>query len=149
MFKEFKEFIQRGNMIDLAVGIVIGAAFTAIVTSLVNDIIMPPIGLLLGGVVFGNLFFLLKAGTPAGPYASLADAQTAGAVTINIGLFINAIISFVIVAFAVFLVVKAVNRLKRKEEPKPVAPVTKECPMCFTEIPVKAKRCPHCTSQLE
>lgn len=149
MFKEFKEFIQRGNMIDLAVGIVIGAAFTAIVTSLVNDIIMPPIGLLLGGVDFGNLFFLLKAGTPAGPYASLADAQTAGAVTINIGLFINAIISFVIVAFAVFLVVKAVNRLKRKEEPKPAAPVTKECPMCFTEIPVKAKRCPHCTSQLE
>jgi len=148
MLKEFKEFIQRGSMIDLAVGIVIGAAFTAIVNSLVKDIIMPPIGLLLGGVDFSDLFLLLKQGTPPGPYPSLVDAQAAGAVTINYGLFINAIITFLIVAFAVFMLVKAVNRLKRKEEAKPVEPTTKECPVCFTEIPVKAMRCPNCTSQL-
>ncbi|MCE5209062.1 MAG: large-conductance mechanosensitive channel protein MscL [Chloroflexi bacterium] len=148
MLKEFKEFIQRGNMIDLAVGIVIGAAFTAIVNSLVKDIIMPPLGLLLSGVDFSNLFILLRQGTPAGPYANLADAQAAAAVTINIGLFINAIISFLIVSLAVFFVVKAINRLQRKEEAKPAVPTTKECPFCFTEIPIKAQRCPHCTSQL-
>jgi len=148
MLKEFREFIQRGNMIDLAVGIVIGAAFTAIVNSLVKDIIMPPIGLLLGGVDFSDLFALLKQGTPPGPYASLVDAQAAGAVTINYGLFINAIITFLIVAFTVFLLVKAVNRLKRKEEAKPAEPTTKKCPVCFTDIPVKAMRCPNCTSQL-
>ncbi len=148
MLKEFKEFIQHGNMIDLAVGIVIGAAFTAIVNSLVKDIIMPPIGLLLGGADFSNLFILIKQGTPAGPYANLADAQTAAAVTMNIGLFINAIISFLIVSFSVFLVVKAVNRMKRKEEVKPAEPTMKECPFCFTEIPIKAQRCPHCTSNL-
>jgi len=148
MLKEFKEFIQRGNMIDLAVGIVIGAAFTAIVNSLVKDIIMPPLGLLLSGVDFNNLFILLRQGTPAGPYADLADAQAAAAVTINIGLFINAIISFLIVSLAVFFVVKAINRLQRKEEAKPAVPITKECPFCFTEIPIKAQRCPHCTSNL-
>ena len=148
MLKEFKEFIQRGNMIDLAVGIVIGAAFTAIVNSLVKDIIMPPLGLLLSGVDFNNLFILLRQGTPAGPYANLADAQAAAAVTINIGLFINAIISFLIVSLAVFFVVKAINRLQRKEEAKPAVPITKECPFCFTEIPIKAQRCPHCTSNL-
>ncbi|MEM5776721.1 MAG: large-conductance mechanosensitive channel protein MscL [Anaerolineaceae bacterium] len=148
MLKEFKEFIQRGNMIDLAVGIVIGAAFTSIVNSLVNDIIMPPIGLLLGGVDFADLFILLRQGNPGGPYATVADAQAAGAVTINIGLFINAIISFLIVALAVFLLVKGINRLRRQPEAKPAEPETKECPVCFTEIPVKALRCPHCTSHL-
>lgn len=148
MLKEFREFIQRGNMIDLAVGIVIGAAFTSIVNSLVNDIIMPPIGLLLGGVDFADLFILLRQGNPGGPYATVADAQAAGAVTINIGLFINAIISFLIVALAVFLLVKGINRLRRQPEAKPAEPETKECPVCFTEIPVKALRCPHCTSHL-
>lgn len=148
MLKEFRDFIQRGNMIDLAIGLVVGAAFTAIVNSLVKDVIMPPIGLLLGGVDFGNLFILLKPGTPAAPYASLVDAQTAGAVTMNIGVFVNAIISFVIVALVVFMVVKAVNRLKPKPAAAPVEPITKECPVCFTEIPIKAQRCPHCTSQL-
>ncbi len=148
MLKEFREFIQRGNMIDLAVGIVVGAAFTAIVNSLVKDIIMPPIGLLLGGADFSDLFILLQQGNPGGPYATLADAQTAGAVTINIGLFINAIIGFLIVSLAVFLLVKGINRLRSKPEPKPAEPVTKECPVCFTEIPVKAQRCPNCTSHL-
>jgi large conductance mechanosensitive channel len=148
MLKEFRDFIQRGNMIDLAVGIVIGAAFTAIVNSLVNDIIMPPIGLLLGGVDFSNLFVLIKPGDPAGPYATLAAAQATGAVTLNIGLFINAVISFLIVALAVFLLVKAINKLRGRQEEQPAEPATKECPLCFTEIPAKATRCPHCTSHL-
>jgi large conductance mechanosensitive channel len=146
MLKEFKKFALRGNVVDLAIGVIIGAAFGAIVTSLVKDIIMPPIGLLLGGVDFANLFSLLKEGTPPGPYASLTDAQAAGAVTMNWGVFINAIISFVIVAWVVFLVVKAINRMQR-EEPA-AAPITKDCPYCATAIPLAANRCPHCTSQL-
>ena len=148
MLKEFKEFILRGNVVDMAVGIVIGAAFGTIVTSLVNDVIMPPIGLLLGGVDFANLFVLLKAGSPAAPYASLADAQAAGAVTINYGMFINAVISFLIVAFVVFLLIRNINRLKREEEAPPAEPTTKECPYCLSTIPIKATRCAHCTSEL-
>jgi len=149
MFKEFKEFAMRGNVVDMAVGIIIGAAFGTIVKSLVSDIIMPPIGLLLGGVDFSNLFAVLKEGAEvAGPYASLADAQAAGAVTINIGVFINTIISFLIVAFAVFLVIKGLNAAKKKEEAPPAAPTTKDCPRCFSTIAIKATRCPHCTSEI-
>ncbi len=149
MFKEFKEFAMRGNVIDMAVGIIIGAAFGTIVKSLVADIIMPPIGLLLGNVDFTNLFLVLKEGTAAAaPYASLADAQAAGAVTLNYGLFINTIVSFIIVAFSVFLVIRSINRLKRKEEAPPAEPTTKECPHCFSTISIKATRCPSCTSEL-
>jgi large conductance mechanosensitive channel len=148
MIKEFKEFILRGNVIDLAVGIVIGAAFVAIVTSLVNDIIMPPIGMLLGGVDFSNLFILIQEGSPGGPYATLVDAQTAGAVTINIGLFINALITFLIISLVVFLLIRAVNRLVASEEVPEEAPTTKECPYCLSEIAIKASRCPNCTSEL-
>ncbi len=147
--QEFKKFIMRGNVVDMAVGIVIGAAFGAIIKSLVADIIMPPIGLLLGGVDFANLYALLKAGDPAGPYASLADAQAAGAVTINYGVFINTIISFLIVAFVIFLIVKSINRMQEEEPAPPAEPTTKECPFCHTEIPIKATRCPHCTSALD
>jgi len=149
MLKEFKEFVLRGNVFDMAVGIIIGAAFGTIVASLVNDIIMPPIGLLLGGVDFANLFILLKAGSPAGSYASLADAQAAGAVTINYGVFMNAVVSFLIVAFVLFLLIRTINRLKREEEAPAAEPTTKECPHCLSTIAVKATRCPHCTSQLE
>jgi large conductance mechanosensitive channel len=123
MLKEFKEFAMRGNVLDMAVGIIIGAAFGTIIKSLVNDILMPPIGLLLGGVDFSNLFIVLKEGAnAAAPYAALVDAQTAGAVTINYGVFINSIISFLIVAFAIFMVIRAMNRLKKKEEAKPAEP---------------------------
>jgi len=122
MFKEFKTFAMRGSVVDLAVGIIIGAAFGTIVNSLVADIIMPPIGLLLGNVDFSNLFLLLKDGNPMGPYASVAQAKTAGAVTVNIGLFVNAIINFVIVAFAIFMVVRGINRLRREEAAAPAAP---------------------------
>ncbi len=149
MFKEFKEFAMRGNVVDMAVGIIIGAAFGTIVKSLVADVIMPPIGMLLGGVDFSNLFAVLQAGDPAGPYAALADAQAAGAVTVNYGLFINTIISFLIVAFAVFMLIRGLNRLQRQEEEAPAEPTTKECPHCVTEISIKATRCPNCTSQLE
>ena len=148
MLKEFKEFTLRGNVVDMAVGIIIGAAFGTIVKSLVDDIIMPPIGLLLGGVDFSNLFILLKAGSPAAPYASLADAQAAGAVTINYGLFINAVVSFLIVAFVIFLLIRNINRLRREEEAPPAEPTTKECPYCLSTIPIKATRCAHCTSEL-
>jgi large conductance mechanosensitive channel len=148
MLKEFKEFAMRGNVVDMAVGIIIGAAFGTIVKSLVADVIMPPIGLLLGNVDFSNLFVVLKQGTTTGPYLSLAEAQAAGAVTINYGFFINTLISFVIVAFAVFLVIRSINRLKKKEEAPP-APTTKECPFCFTAIPIKATRCPNCTSDVD
>jgi large conductance mechanosensitive channel len=148
MFKEFKEFAMRGNVVDMAVGIVIGAAFGTIVKSFVSDVLMPPIGMLMGGVDFGNLFAVMKQGDPAGPYAALADAQAAGAVTINYGLFINTVISFLIVAFAVFLVIKSINSLKREEEAPPEEPTTKECSHCFTEISIKATRCPNCTSEL-
>ncbi len=149
MFKEFKEFAMRGNVVDMAVGIIIGASFGGIIKSLVADVIMPPIGLLLGGVDFANLFLTLKEGAKAaGPYASLADAQAAGAVTVNVGLFINTIISFLIVAFAMFLVIRGMNRMKRETPAPAAAPTTKECPFCCTSIPVKARRCPSCTSQL-
>jgi large conductance mechanosensitive channel len=147
MFKDFKEFAMRGNVVDMAVGIIIGAAFGTVVKSLVADIIMPPIGLLLGNVDFTNLFITLKAGKVVGPYAFLAAAQAAGAVTLNIGVFINTIISFLIVAYAVFLVIRGMNRLQRTKEAPPVA-LTKECPHCASEIPLKATRCPNCTSEL-
>ncbi len=147
MFKEFKEFAMKGNVVDMAVGIIIGAAFGAIVKSLVSDIIMPPVGIFLGNVDFSNLFVVIKEGATAGPYVSVADAQKAGAVTLNYGLFLNSIISFLIVAFAVFLVVKSINNLRRQETPPP-APATKECPHCLSAIPAKAVRCAHCTSDL-
>lgn len=148
MLKDFKEFAMRGNVVDMAVGIIIGGAFGTIVKSLVADVIMPPIGLLLGGVDFSDLFFTLKEGTAAGPYATLATAQEAGAVTINYGLFINSLISFLIVAFAVYLLIKSINRLQR-EAPAPEEEVTtKECPYCVTAIPIRAMRCPNCTSTL-
>ena len=148
MFKEFKEFAMRGNVVDMAVGIIIGAAFGTIIKSLVADIIMPPIGLLLGNVDFANLYILLKAGNPAGPYLALAEAQKAGAVTINYGAFINTIISFLIVAFAVFLLIRSLNRMKKPAE-APAEPATKDCPYCLSAVPVKATRCAHCTSELK
>jgi large conductance mechanosensitive channel len=149
MLKEFKEFAMRGNVLDMAVGIIIGAAFGTIVASLVADIIMPPIGLLLGNVDFSNIFAVLKEGKVPGPYASVAAAKEAGATTINFGIFVNTIINFVIVAFAIFLVIKNVNKLKRKEEAPPAVPTTKECPHCLSTIPIKATRCGHCTSDLK
>ena len=148
MFKEFKEFAMRGNVVDMAVGIIIGAAFGTIVKSLVADVIMPPIGLLLGNVDFANLFIVLKEGAAPGPFSALADAQKAGAVTLNYGVFINTIISFIIVAYAVFLVIRSINKLKRKEEAPPAEPTTKECPHCLSTIPIKASRCAFCTSEL-
>jgi large conductance mechanosensitive channel len=147
VLKEFKAFVLRGNVFDMAVGIIIGVAFGAVVKSLVDDIIMPPIGLLLGGLDFANFFALLKQGKTPGPYASLADAKTAGAVTLNYGQFINLVITFLIVALVLFFLIKAINRLKRAEE-KPAVPTTKDCPFCMTAIPIKAVRCPHCTSEL-
>ena len=151
MFKEFRAFITRGNVVDLAVGIIVGVAFGAIVTSFVNDVLMPPIGLGIGNVNFANLFAVLKEGTVAGPYASLQAARDAGAVTINYGVFINAVINFLIIAAAVFfLVVRPLNRYHaRQEAAKPAAaPTTKDCPFCATAIPLQATRCPNCTSQL-
>lgn len=148
MLKEFKEFAMRGNVVDMAVGIIIGAAFGTIVKSLVSDVIMPPIGLLLGDVDFTNLFFVIKQGAVVGSFATLAEAQKAGAVTINYGMFVNTIISFLIVAFAVFLVIRNLNKLKREEEALPEEPTTKECPHCLSEIPIKATRCAHCTSEV-
>ena len=148
--KEFKEFAMRGNVVDMAVGIIIGGAFGTIAKTLVSDVLMPPIGLLLGGVDFGNFFAVLKAGEPAGPYATLAEAQEAGAVTINYGVFLDSVIAFLIVAFAVFLVIKAINRMKREEEKEepPAEPTEKDCPYCCSSIAIKATRCPSCTSQL-
>jgi large conductance mechanosensitive channel len=150
MLKEFREFAMRGNVVDMAVGIIIGAAFGAIVKSLVDDVIMPPIGLMLGNVDFSNLFVVLRQGAKeAGPYATVAAAHNAGAVTLNYGLFINTLISFVIIAFAVFMLVRAMNRLKDRLEPAPPGvPETKDCPYCLSSIPLKATRCPHCTSAL-
>lgn len=149
MLKEFKEFVMRGNVVDLAVGFIIGAAFSTIVKSLVSDVIMPPIGLLLRDVDFNNLFAVLKEGTTVGPYDTLAAAQEAGAVTINYGVFINTIISFIIVAFVIFLVIRFINRMKRKEEAPKAEPTTKDCPYCFSIIPIKASRCPNCISELD
>ena len=148
MLKEFKEFAMRGNVVDMAVGIIIGAAFGTIVKSLVADIIMPPIGLLLGNVDFTDLFVVLKQGATAGPYLTLVDAQKAGAVTLNYGVFANTVISFIIVAFSVFLLIRAINKMKRKEEAPPEEPTTKECPHCLSSIPIKATRCGYCTSEL-
>jgi large conductance mechanosensitive channel len=149
MFKEFKEFAIKGNVVDMAVGIIIGAAFGTIVTSLVADIIMPPIGLILGKVDFSSLFIVLKEGKVPGPYDSLAVAKAAGAVTVNYGVFINTIVSFLIVAFAVFLLVRNINKLRREKEAPPAAPATKECPYCLSVIPIKATRCAHCTSDIK
>ena len=149
LINEFKKFAMRGNVVDMAVGIIIGGAFGTIVKSLVDDVIMPPVGLLLGGVDFTDLFLTLKDGTVAGPYATLPAAQAAGAVTINYGLFFNAVISFLIVAFAVFMLIKAINKLQREKEVEQAVPTTRECPRCYSAIPIKASRCPHCTSDLE
>jgi len=148
MFEEFKKFAMRGNVVDMAVGIIIGGAFGTIVKSLVSDVIMPPVGLLLGGVDFADWFITLKEGATAGPYATLAVAKEAGAVTLNAGLFINSMISFMIVAFAVFMLIKGMNSLQKKEEEPAADPTEKDCPHCFTAIPIKATRCPHCTSEL-
>ena len=149
MLKEFKEFAMKGNMVDMAVGIIIGAAFGSIITSLVADIIMPPIGLLFGNVDFANLFILLKEGKVPGPYGSLVAAKAAGAVTLNIGVFVNTIISFLIIAFSIFIVIRNINKLKRQEEAPPAVPTTKECPHCLSVIPIKATRCAHCTAELK
>jgi len=145
MLKEFKEFAMRGNVLDMAIGIIIGAAFGKIVTSLVSDVIMPPIGLLLGKLDFSNLYFNLSGQ----PYASLAAAKAAGASTINYGLFINTVIDFIIVAFVIFLLIRQVNKLRRQPEVAAAVPTTKECPYCLSVIPIKAVRCPHCTSELK
>ena len=151
MFNEFKKFILRGNVLDLAVGIIIGAAFTSIVNSLVTDVLTPFIGLITGGIDFSNIFVTLKDGTTPGPYATLAAAQEAGANTVNVGLFLNAVIQFLIVAFVIFLIVRAFNRMTepvRKKPEQPGEPVNKECPYCLSIIPYKATRCPNCTSDL-
>ncbi len=148
MLKEFREFALRGNVVDMAVGIIIGAAFGTVVASLVADIVMPPIGLLIGNVDFANLFAVLRAGETVGPYASLADAQAAGAVTVNYGVFVNKVISFAIIGFAVFLLVRSINRMRREQEAPPAEPTTKDCPHCLSPVPIKATRCAHCTSDL-
>ena len=147
MMKDFKAFIMRGNVMDLAVGVIIGAAFGTIVNSLVNDVIMPPIGLALGNVDFTNLFFVLKDGAKApSPYATLVDAQAAGAVTLNYGAFFTHVVSFLILAFVVFMMIRAVSRLKQAP---PAAPTTRDCPYCLSAIPLKATRCGHCTSEVK
>ena len=144
--EEFKAFLLRGNVIDLAIGMVVGTAFSNMVKSLVDNIIMPPIGLLIGGVDFSNLFITLRQGSKApGPYETLGAAQAAGAVTLNIGLFVNTLISLVIIGFAIFMLVKAINKLHKAPTPKAT---TKQCPECCTQIPFAAKRCPNCTSEL-
>jgi large conductance mechanosensitive channel len=142
MIKEFKEFVVKGNVLDMAVGIIIGASFGKVVTSFVNDVMMPPIGLLLGKVDFSNLFINISGKS----FESLVDAKKAGAATLNYGLFLNTTIDFLIVGFAIFILVRQVNRLKRQTPA--AAPVTRKCPFCFTDIPVKATRCPHCTSTI-
>jgi large conductance mechanosensitive channel len=150
--KDFKAFITKGNLVDMAVGIIIGIAFGLIINSLVNDIIMPPIGLALGNVDFQNLFAVLKEGATPGPYASLKAAKDAGAVTINWGFFINTLINFLIIALVLFFfIVRPLARAKAKEAAKtpPPAPNTKECPYCASSIPIKATRCPNCTSELK
>ena len=147
MFKEFKAFAMRGNVMDMAVGVIIGAAFGKIVSSIVSDVIMPPIGLLLGGIDFSNLFINL---TPAKAVShTLAEARTNGLVTINYGLFVNTVIDFIIVAFVIFILIRQINRLKSKPVEVPVASNTKDCSYCYSTIPIKAVRCPHCTSELK
>jgi large conductance mechanosensitive channel len=149
MLKEFREFVTRGNAVDMAVGLIIGAAFGAIVSSLVADLLMPPIGLALGKVDFTNLFVVLKSGAVPGPYATVAAAKQAGAVTLNYGVFINTIISFLIIALAVFLVIRQFNKMKKKAEAPAAAPAPKECPYCYSAVAIKATRCPFCTSTLK
>lgn len=144
IIQEFKEFAVRGNVIDMAVGILIGAAFGKIVSSLVSDIIMPPIGLITGKIAFSNLYINLSGGA----YGSLAEAKAAGAATINYGIFIDNVISFLVVAICIFLLVKQINNLRRKEDTQSIAPTQKSCPYCFSSISIKANRCPLCTSQL-
>ncbi|HCD35503.1 large-conductance mechanosensitive channel protein MscL [Chlorobium phaeovibrioides] len=148
MMKQFKEFAVRGNVVDMAVGIIVGGAFGKLVNTLVSDVMMPPLGFLTGGVDFTNLYFVLSEGSTPGPYAALEQARAAGAVTVNYGLFINAMISFIIMAFAVYLLVRGINSLRRKEEAAP-PPSTKQCPFCLSTVPLKATRCPACTSGLE
>jgi len=148
LFEEFKKFALRGNVVDMAVGIIIGSAFSTIVKSLVDDILMPPLGLLIGRVDFSSLYILLRAGEQPPPYTTLAQAQEAGAVTLNVGLFINNLITFVLVALAVFFLVKAIQQMRRKEEEQPAKATTKACPYCYTTIDIRATRCPECTSQL-
>lgn len=148
MIKEFKKFAMRGNVLDMAVGVILGASFGSVVRSLVDDVIMPPIGLLLGNVDFSNLFIVLRDGDVPGPYLSIAEAHLAEAVTLNYGLFINTIITFLIVAFAVFLLIRSVNIIQSAEEEPPSEPSTKECQLCFMDIPIDAIRCPQCTSDL-
>jgi len=145
MFKEFKEFAAKGNVMDLAVGVIIGAAFGKIVTSLIDDVIMPVVGLILGKVDFSNLYINLSGGT----YATLAEAKKAGAATLNYGLFINALVGFLILALVIFMMVKWVNKLRQPAPVPAAAPTTKECPYCFMAIPIKAVRCPACTSALK
>jgi large conductance mechanosensitive channel len=151
MLQDFKAFITRGNVIDMAVGIIIGMAFGTVIRSLVNDVIMPPVGLALGDVDFANLFVVLKEGLMVpGPYASLAEAQAAGAVTINYGVFVNTIVYLLIIAAVVFfLIVRPVARMQARRKAEEPTPTTKECPYCFTSIPIKASRCPNCTSELK
>ena len=149
MFKEFKEFAMKGNVLDMAIGIVIGGVFTPIVKSLVGDLIMPLVGLLTGGASFSNKYILLKpAADGSREFATLAEAMEAGAVTLRYGAFIDTILTFLIVAWAVFIVVKGINRLKREEEAPPEEPTTKDCPQCLMEIPIAASRCGHCTGEV-
>lgn len=151
MWKEFKTFILRGNVLDLAIGIVIGTAFTGIVGSAVNDVIMPPLGVVMGSIDFKDLYVILKEGSPASPYANLDAAKAAGAVTLRIGLFINTIVNFLIIAAVLFLVIKAVNKLAARLAPPgpPPPPATKDCGFCRMAVPMLATRCPHCTSELK
>jgi len=148
MLDEFKTFAIRGNVIDMAVGIIVGAAFGTVVQSLVQDVIMPPLGLLIGNTDFSNLFLVLQEGAPEAPYATLQAAQEAGAVTVNVGTFVNAIVSFLIVSFAVFLLVRYVNHLREPDEGPSPPKTVKKCPHCIADVPIQATRCPHCTSEL-
>jgi large conductance mechanosensitive channel len=145
MLKEFKEFAMKGNVLDMAIGIIIGAAFGRIVSSFVSDVMMPPIGLVMGKVDFSNLFINLSGGS----YATLAEAKAAGAPTLNYGIFLNTVLDFLIVAFVIFLMIRQINKMRAKQEAPAAAPTTKECPYCATAIPIKANRCPQCTSQLQ
>jgi len=148
MWKEFKTFITRGNMIDMVIAFTVGAAFTALVKSLVDNIIMPPIAYLIGQVSFTDRFAILRQGNPAGPYTTLDAANQAGAVTLSYGLFFNALVSFLIVAVVVFFLIKGLNKLLAQKKAPEAKPTTKKCPYCISEIPLEATRCPHCTSQL-
>lgn len=144
--KEFREFAIRGNVVDMAVGIIIGAAFGTVVKSFVDDVMMPPLGMLVGDVDFQDIMVVLREGSTPGPYETLAAAREAGAVSLNLGVFFNAVVSFVIVAFAVFLLIRTLNRMKREEAPAPAT--TRDCPFCASSIPIKATRCPFCTSEV-